>query len=103
MKRCIAVLIVLLSYVSVVVPTISATGKVVPDLELIDELRTENDVAYLTPIDGEYQVVVFWLDETVYITPDMGDAVIVVSKLNDYWKSLDLQGRIQWLNEIALN
>ena len=103
MKRCIAVLIVLLSYVSVVVPTISATGKVYPDLELTEELRTENDVAYLTPIDGEYQVVVFWLDETVYITPDRDDAVVAMSKLNSYWRELDLKQRIQWLREIAIN
>ena len=103
MKRCIAVLIVLLSYVSIVVPTISATGKVVPDLELTAELTIENDCAYITPVDGEYQVVVYWLNEVVYITPDRDDAVVAMSKLNSYWRDLDLKGRIQWLREIATN
>lgn len=103
MKRCIAIVIVLLSYVSIVIPTISATGKVVPDLELIEELAIENDCAYITPVAGEYQVVVFWLNETVYITPDRDDAVVAMSKLNSYWRELDLKQRIQWLREIALN
>jgi hypothetical protein len=78
-----------------------AGGKIVPDLELTEELANESDVAYIIPMAGEYQVVVYWLNEPVYISPDKDDAVIVVSKLNDYWLSLDLKGRIQWLREIA--
>lgn len=95
-------LIVLVFATSVIVPVKGPSVKM--DAELTAEIAILEDVAYIIPSDEGFQVVLFWLNTTVYITPNKDDAIMAVARLNDYWKSLhSVNDRVEWLRDVATN